>query len=138
MNWLTTTQSRPVAPARATRREPTLALPPPSPRRDPSGPDMRDISPRDFADFTHELYLGGELSWPEFRMVGFPSELDPRWDETIGALTGERAEPDRPRDMLLEWGRRVDFMRRYQAGDAATLAAERIHDVLSRYAVDAA
>jgi len=119
-----------------TRREPVLGLPPPQRREEPLGPNMRDVSPRDFAEFTYELYLGGELSWPEYRMVGFPSELDPRWDETIGALTGEKAEPDRRRDMLIEWERRVDFMRRYQAGDTAALLAERIHDVLSRYAVD--
>ncbi len=116
------------------RREPRmgltpLALPPPG-----RGFDLRAISPRDFADFVHELYLSGCLSWDEYRMVGFPSELDPRWDSTIGALTGERAEPDRPRDMLAEWERRVDFMRRYQAADNATLRAQMILGALSPYA----
>ena len=136
MNWITA-QPRPLPASRRelTRTEPVLALPAPMEQRDePTGPDMRDISPREFAEFTHELYLGGELSWREYRMVGFPSELDPRWDETIGALTGEKAEPDRPRDMLIEWERRVDFMNRYQPGDPNSLLAERIHDVLSRYA----
>lgn len=99
------------------------ALPPP-----PPGPDagLRAMSPRDFADFAHELYLAGRLEWTEYRMVGFPSELDPRWDATIGALTGEKAAPDRPRDMLAEWERRVEFMRRFQAGDPATGIAERV------------
>ena len=99
------------------------ALPPPPAAPDPG---LRAMSPRDFADFTHELYLAGRLDWAEYRMVGFPSELDPRWDATIGALTGERAAPDRPRDMLAEWERRVDFMHRFQAGYPATVIAERV------------
>lgn len=112
-------------------RRPPPALPPPPAQADAG---LRAMSPRDFADFTHELYLAGMLSWVEYRMVGFPSELDPRWDATIGALTGERAAPDRPRDMLADWERRVDFMRRFQAADPATTAAERILAVLERLA----
>ncbi len=118
----------------ATRRS-KLALPPPPPQVDPG---LRAMSPRDFADFAHELYLSGRLGWTEYRMVGFPSELDPRWDATIGALTGEKADPDRPRDMLAEWERRVDFMHRFQAADPATAAAERILAVLERFAPPAA
>lgn len=75
--------------------------------------DLRHISPKGFADLTHELYLEGTLSWEEFKMVGFPSELDPRFDETIGALTGEKANPDQPKDMLGQWEQRVDFEKRY-------------------------
>jgi len=139
MNWITAQfRSAPPRQTPVRRQEPVLALPPPPPPRQPRGPDVRHISPRDFAEFAHELYLGGEISWAEYRMVGFPSELDPRWDETIGALTGEKAEPDRPRDMLIEWERRVDFMRRYQPNEAGTLLAERIQDVLAGYAIDAA
>lgn len=117
--------------------EPSLsrrALPPPMPKADAG---LRDMSPRDFADFTHELYLGGMLTWAEYRMVGFPSELDPRWDSTIGALTGEKAAPDRPRDMVAEWERRVDFMRRFQAADPATAMAERILSVLEHLSPEA-
>jgi len=121
------------------RREPLLALPPP--RRsvpaivdDDADPDLRDVSPRRFAEFTHELYIGGTLSWDEYQLVGFPSELDPRWESTIGALTGEKAEPDRPRDMFAEWERRLQFMRRYQSGDPATVVAEQVLAVLARFA----
>ena len=108
-----------------------LALPPPPV---PVDPGLREMSPRDFADFTHELYLCGRLGWEEYRLVGFPSELDPRWNSTIGALTGEPADPDRPRDMLAEWERRVDFMHRFQAADPATATAERVLAVLERFA----
>jgi hypothetical protein len=87
-------------------------LPPPS--RPGPGPrfNLRNISPRHFAEITHELYLEGILSWEEFQQVGFPSELDPRFDETIGALIGEKANPDQPRDMLGQWEERVAFEQR--------------------------
>ncbi|OAN54159.1 hypothetical protein A6A04_12980 [Paramagnetospirillum marisnigri] len=94
--------------------EPLLALPAPgAAESDTPRFDLRNISPRDFADLTHELYLDGTLTWDEFKLVGFPSELDPRYDETIGALIGEKANPDQPKDMLTQWEQRVDFEKRY-------------------------
>jgi hypothetical protein len=92
--------------------EPLVALPPPSAPPEPRF-DLRNISPKEFADVTHELYMEGTLSWDEFQMIGFPTELHPRYDETIGALTGEPARPDHPKDMLGRWESRVEFERRY-------------------------
>lgn len=88
--------------------------------------DLRNMSPRAFADTTHELYLEGTLEWEEFKMVGFPSELDPRYDETIGALTGEKANPDQPKDMLAQWEQRVDFEKRHNPGAPQTRTAETV------------
>lgn len=101
-NLLTTDQTTPLT-----------ALPAPSAADTTPRYDLRNISPRGFADLTHELYLEGTLDWEEFKVVGFPSELDPRFDETIGALTGEKANPDQPKDMLGQWEQRVDFEKRY-------------------------
>jgi hypothetical protein len=92
------------------------------------------MSPRRFADVTHELYMEGTLSWPEFQMVGFPSELDPRYDETIGALTGEKAQPDRPKDMLGQWEQRVEFERRYNPNPEQVAVAESALRKLARQA----
>lgn len=115
--------------------EPFLDLPPASHRRLPDlpmslpqhpaddGPDPRRMSPRQFAEWAHDLYIEGLMPWQEYRLAGFPSELHPSFDVTIGALTGERAEPDRPRDMLLDWERRHAFERRHHGRDS--LAAER-------------
>ena len=104
---------------------PLAALPAPD---DPSltAPrhDLRNISPRQFADVTHELYMEGTLSWEEFKMLGVPSELDPRYDQTIGALTGEKAQPDRPKDMLGHWEQRVDFEKRYNPSEDQVRTAE--------------
>lgn len=89
------------------------------------------MSPRELAAWAYELYLEGCLTWPEYRMLGFPSELHPRFDETIGALTGERAEPDRPRDMLTIWERRLEFERRYNLDSPETIRrSERIVHLL--------
>jgi hypothetical protein len=109
---------------------PILALPPPREKRPRH--DLRHISPRRFAEITHELYVEGSLKWAEYQLVGFPSELHPHYDSTIGALTGQRAEPNRPRDLLAEWENRLDFMRRY--GDPGLGVAERALDVLRRQA----
>lgn len=109
---------------------PVIALPPPRDRRPRH--DLRHISPRGFAEIAHELYVEGSLKWAEYQLVGFPSELHPDYDCTIGALTGQKAEPNRPRDLLGEWEQRVDFMRRY--GDPSLRLAERALDVLRRQA----
>jgi hypothetical protein len=93
--------------------------------------DLRHISPRQFAEATHELYVGGMLSWDEFRLMGLPSELHPQFDATIGALTGEKAEPDRPRDMLAQWETRADFERRNNPDPEAVRKTERVLQVLN-------
>ena len=112
---------------------PRLALP--APRAQARARyDLRNISPRQYAEIAHELYLEGSLRWEEYQWIGFPSELHPDYDSTIGALTGERADPDRPRDMLAAMENHVDFMRRYQnaGGDGSFWKAERALDVLRR------
>jgi hypothetical protein len=106
------------------------ALPPPADNQN-GRYDMRNISPRDFADATHELYMDGTLNWNEFKMVGFPSELDPRYDETIGALIGEKANPDQPKDMLGQWEQRVDFEKRYNPYPDQVKTAESVLNKLT-------
>jgi len=113
-------------------REPRLELPRPSapaPARPPLPPpavagapvpeseiEVRHMSPRQMADWAHEMYMIGWISWDEYR-AALPVELHPAYDATIGALTGERAEPDRPRDMVREWEERLAFAHRYPTMD---------------------
>jgi len=117
-------------PAPAAAAPTVIALPPPRDRRPRH--DLRHVSPRRFAEIAHELYLEGSLQWAEYQLVGFPSELHPDYDATIGALTGQKAEPNRPRDLLAEWEERVDFMRRHH--DPALAVAESALAVLRRQA----
>lgn len=107
----------------------TPALPDLRPQR--IGTDPHGMSPRQFAEWAHDLYIEGLMSWDDYRVAGFPSELHPSFDRTIGALTGERAAPDRPRDMIVEWERRYGFERRHHGGESpAARRCARILDLL--------
>lgn len=110
-----------------------IALPPPRSEPRPRF-DLRNMSPRQFAETAHELYLEGSLRWEEYQLVGFPSELHPSYDSTIGALTGEPAAPDRKRDMLAEVETHVAFLRRFTTRHEDNWRAERALDVLRRQA----
>lgn len=111
--------------------EPLMSVPEMAPPSTRDGPDPRRMSPRQIAEWAHELYLAGVMDWEDYKLVGFPSELHPNFNQTIGALTGERAEPDRPRDMVAEWERRHAFERRYYGRDsAAARRSARVLDLL--------
>ena len=122
--------AKPAPPVVVTKPAPpaVIALPPPRRPRH----DLRHVSPRRFAEIVHELYVEGSLKWHEYQTVGFPSELHPDYDNTIGALTGQKADPNRPRDLLAEWEQRLDFMRRHR--DPTFTVAERALAVLRRQA----
>ncbi len=79
-----------------------IALPPP-----PAAHPVRAMSPRELAALAHELYLEGSLDLEDYLLLGFPSELHPGFDRTIGALTGRKAQPDRQRDLIREWENRL-------------------------------
>jgi len=83
--------------------------------------DIRTMTPREMADFSLDLYIDGSLSFEEYSMLAFQPELHPGFENTIGALTGERADPDRPRDYIEQWQDRFDFEQRYPSGDPKKL-----------------
>lgn len=77
--------------------------------------DIRRLSPRQMAETSLDLYVAGILPWEEYAMLAFQAELHPDYDKTIGVLTGEKAEPDRPRDFLSLWEERLAFEEKYNA-----------------------
>ncbi len=79
--------------------------------------DARLANPRQIGELSMELYLAGWLSFEESSLLGFQPELHPEYDRTIGALTGEPAEPDRPRDFISLWQDRRAFELRHNPGD---------------------
>lgn len=111
-------------------KAPPLALPPPG--FEGERIDARAMSPRQFADWVHEQYVAGILGWEDYG-AAIPTELHPGYDRTIGALTGQASEPDRPRDMVAEWEEKLAFLRRHNGWGAVSVRqAERILTLLRR------
>lgn len=75
--------------------------------------NVRSMTPREMADVSMDLYAAGALSWEEYAMLAFQPELHPDYERTVGALLGEKAEPDKRRDFIAEWERRLSFEKRY-------------------------
>ena len=88
-----------------------LLLPPPQP--DKHG--FRHFTPRQMVEASMDLYVAGRLTWDEYALLAFQPELHPDFDRTVGALTGRKAEPDRPRDFIADWEDRLRFEERYNA-----------------------
>lgn len=105
------------------------ALPPPSGQ---SRPNPRHISPRAMQELSLELYANGHLTFEDHAELTFQPELHPAYPKTVGALTGEPASPDKPRDFVKHWEERLAFERRHNPADAPTVKqAERIVEVLT-------
>ncbi len=81
------------------------------------GRDVRRMTPRQMVDLSLNLYAAGVIDWEEYALLAFQPELHPDYDLTIGALTGEPAAPDTPRDFIDHWRRRLAFEQRHGAGD---------------------
>jgi len=95
--------------------------------------DAHNLSPRQMADLSQNLYAAGVLSFEEYSLLAFQPELHPDFAATIGALTGETAAPDRPRDFVDIWRERAGFQRRHNAGRTDIIEkTEHIAAVLSR------
>lgn len=79
--------------------------------------DIRAISPREMQDLALDLYAVGALAYDDYALLAFQPELHPDFAKTIGALTGEAAAPDKPRDYLMKWEQRLLFEQRHNPGD---------------------
>jgi len=83
--------------------------------------NIRHISPRKMMETGHDLYTIGAIGWDEYEMLAFQAELHPDFDKTIGSLVGDTAQPDRPRDYINIWEKRLEHERRYNPGDTRTI-----------------
>lgn len=93
--------------------------------------DIHHLSPRKMSDLSLNLYAAGAISFEDYSALAFQPELHPDYDRTIGALTGERADPDRPRDFVRLWDDRADFQRRHDTSRRDLVEqSERIASVL--------
>jgi len=107
-------------------------LPPPA--GGPQVPDVRYMSPREMQDYSENLYAAGVISFEDYEALAFQPDLHPDFERTIGALTGESPAPDRKRDYIEQWGKRLDFTQRYYAADSNEVRqAHRIHEALKAF-----
>jgi len=95
--------------------------------------DVRQISPRKMAHLSMDLYVAGIIEWEEHEMLAFQAELHPDYEKSIGALTGEPAKPDHPKDFIEEWERRLTFQRRYNPDNVRRIRrTEHIKNILNQ------
>ena len=108
----------------------------PSPFREVFGDiNVRNVSPRQMSDSSIYLYALGVLTWEEYSMLAFQPELQPDYDQTVGALTGQKAKPDAPRDFIILWEERMTFTQRHNPADAKVVQRTRhIISVLKKLA----
>lgn len=116
---------------RAQKTSPTIN---PSPLAELIGNvDTHNLTPRRMADLSLDLYAAGAISFDDYSLLAFQPELHPDFNRTIGALTGEKADPDRPRDFISLWDDRAAFQRRHNSGRNDLIEqSERIASMLRR------
>ena len=90
--------------------------------------DVRSLTPRKMVELSFDLYSAGFLDRHQYTDLAFQAELMPNHDTTIGALTGKKAAPDRPRDFTVIWRDRLIFEQTYSADDPGP--AERAESIL--------
>ncbi len=94
--------------------------------------NIRFISPREMIELALDLYVAGFIGWDEYAALAFQAELQPAYNQTIGALTGDKAEPDRPRDFIRKWEQRLVFERKHMPNNLAQIeTSKRIIKALS-------
>jgi len=98
-----------------------------------NGVDVRALTPRYMAEFSLHIYAAGAIPYEEYSVLAYQPELDPDYDRTIGALTGETATPDKERDFIELWEDRLSFELRHGARNSKTvIQTERILGVLKQ------
>lgn len=96
--------------------------------------NIRFISPRDMAELALDLYVAGYLVWDEYAALAFQAELQPAYNQTVGALIGRKAEPDRPRDYIHIWERRLAFERKHMPENRSLIeTSQRILETLCEF-----
>lgn len=104
-----------VKPAPRSTQRPAIA-PPSRSRR--AVPNVRYLSPREMLEYSQDLYAAGIIGFEDYEAMAFQPDLHPSYDKTIGALTGQCAAPDRPRDFIRHWQDRLNYVQRYYPADA--------------------
>lgn len=100
----------------AEKQAPQRSIAAPDKRK--SGPNVRYLSPREMLNYSQDMYAAGIIGFEDYEAMAFQPDLHPDFNKTIGALTGQRAAPDRPRDFIRHWQDRLNYVQRYYPADA--------------------
>lgn len=100
----------------STRLRPASTKRPADERVDPRWATFHEIN-----ELSLELYLAGDLGFPESAYFGRQPEHHPAYRRTVGRLTGVDADDDQPRDQLKLWEDRLAFAERYLFDDSPSL-----------------
>lgn len=79
--------------------------------------DPRRATLRQINELSLELYLAGELGFPESAYFGRQPEHHPAYGRSVGRLTGIDSRRDLPANQLRVWEDRLAFAERYLADD---------------------
>ncbi|MBO6948430.1 MAG: hypothetical protein JJ855_10685 [Rhodospirillales bacterium] len=97
-------------------------------------PDVRHMTPREMQDYSQNLYAGGVITFEDYEALAFQPDLHPDFERTIGALTGDKPQPDRPRDYIRQWSDRVEYTQRYYPQNSSEVRqAHRILEALKAF-----
>lgn len=95
---------------------------------------VRHMTPRQMLAYSEDLYAAGIIAFEDYEAMAFQPELHPDFIRTIGALTGDKPQPDRPRDFIHRWEDRLDFAQRYRPANSHEVRqAHRILNVLRTF-----
>ena len=91
--------------------------------------NVRAISPKNMANLSLDLYIADYITRKQYLSLSYQVDFSPRYNQTIGALIGEVAAPDKKRDYIALWRKRLLFEHNYFGCDFKT--GDHVQSVLS-------
>ena len=79
--------------------------------------NVKMISSRQMVALSFDLYTAGYIDKEQHLLLSFQPELQPNFDDTIGALIKENSAPDKQKDFIELWLRRCVFEENYPGPD---------------------
>ena len=79
--------------------------------------NIKMISSRQMVTLSFDLYTAGYINKEQHLLLSFQAELQPNFDDTIGALINENSAPDKQRNFIELWLERCVFEQNYPGPD---------------------
>ena len=79
--------------------------------------NVKMISSRQMVALSFDLYAAGYIDKEQHLLLSFQPELQPNFDDTIGALINENSAPDKQKDFIELWLQRYVFDQNYPGPD---------------------